>query len=148
MLKPRMSRANVASRKENDPPGQTTQNSTEGHTEIDSLSNTAAPERSTQLPATITPNESPDGANEATTGLAQVNNDDEDAATATDLHRFVDDQEDLDSENQGQSHPAETVNEGDGDEEEDAFSNIQTLPQINRSNAIQGNMTTMSSITP
>ena len=83
-IKPRMLQANVASRAENNPPGQTAQDSAEGHAEINSPSNAMAPERGGQLPAMIMPNESPDGAIKTPADHEQVDNDDDGATTVID----------------------------------------------------------------
>ena len=131
----------MVSRPDNDPPGQTAQHSTKGHTEVNSPSDTQASEHGGQLPTTITLNESPD--NET-----QVDHDEEDAATAVNAGQPPHGQGDLDAEGQRKSHPVETVDDNNDDKDKDTFINNQGLPQANWSDFVQGNTMTTLSITP
>ena len=58
-------------------------------------------------------------------------------------------QEESDTEGQAQSHPAKTLHKDDDKDKDNSFNDdAHTFPKVNWSNAIQENMTTMSSITP
>ena len=82
------------------------------------------------------------------TGLAQVDSDDEDTATAVNACQSAHKQDDLDTERQSEPCPVETVDKDDDNKGEDAINNNQILPQVNRLNIIQGNTMVMSLITP